>query len=167
MANKYSTASVPIAGQDLESHLMGTHTFSRAQEYHQQSSVQQAAFRVVLRQEIVIAFRTQRPIQLLQKYIHVGQSLNQSDDSSVAFQIFVLCAEVLTMCYGESSTTLEAWEGINSRVQSWMDSKPITFEPLLQRHSSGFPNEDVFPEILHLTDCHGKLSFTEVTNLSC
>lgn len=148
-----SIASAPIAGQDYESHLMGTHTFVKAQDYHQQSAIQQAAIRVVLRQEIVYSFRTQQPVRLLQEYIQVNESLNPDKDSSTAFHLFVLCAEALTLCYGSGQKTPEAWEELEGRVQAWMDTKPVTFEPLLKREPNESLTGNVFPEIWLLNDC--------------
>lgn len=92
---------MPFAGQDFESHLMGTHTFVRAQKYNNPSGIRQAIFRVVLRQEIVIAFRTQRPVQLLREYIQADRSLDRSDEWILAFHIIVLCAEILTIATGK------------------------------------------------------------------
>lgn len=97
---------------------MGTHTFVRAWGHRPQSAIQLATFRVVLRQEIILTFRAQRPIQLLEKYIQVDQSLDQDDDWSLTFHIFVLCAEVLTLCYGDSSKSPAAWEELEGRLQA-------------------------------------------------
>lgn len=153
--------AVPVAGQDFESHLMGTHTFVRAQAHRQQSAIQLAAFRVVIRQEIVLTFRTQRPIRLLEKYVLVDQSLDNDDDSSLTFHIFVLCAEVLTMCYGDGPKTSQAWDELERRLQEWIDSRPITFDPLFYRAPNELPDGNVFPEISLLNDCHGTFSADE------
>lgn len=111
---------------------------------------------MVLRQEIVIAFRTQRPVQLLREYVQVDGSLDQADDWTLAFHIIVLCAEVLTYCYGDEPKTAAAWDELSNRAQKWMDSKPVTFEPLLYR-AQGERCDQVFPEIWLLNDCHGTL----------
>lgn len=142
-------------GQDMENHLMGTHTFVRAQEYDQSSAIRQAVFRVVLRQEIVIAFKTQRPVQLLPEYIQADRSLDGSDDWTLAFHIIVLCAEVLSYCYDDGPKTAQSWDELMRRTQKWIASLPLSFEPLLCRS----PGEGkVFPTILLLNDCHGKLN---------
>lgn len=156
LLNRYelTTGTVPLVGRDLESHLIGSHTFVRAQEYHQQSGIRQAAFRVVLRQEIVVAFRTQRPVELLREYVQVDQFMDQTDDWTLAFHIIVLCAEVLTYCYGDGSKTAEAWDDLARRVQTWMSSKSASFEPL--HCEPGRVSETrVFPVIWLLNDCHG------------
>ncbi len=134
---------------------MGTHTFVRAQEY-QPSSIGQAAFRVVLRQEIVVAFKTQSAIQLLPEYIQVDRSMEQSDDWTLAFHIIVLCAEVLSYCYGDEPKTADAWHDLANRTQSWMDSKPTSFEPL-QFVPCRTSDDQIFPEIWLLNDCHGMI----------
>lgn len=135
---------------------MGTHTFVRAQEYPQPSGgIRQAVLRVALRQEIVIAFRTQRPVQLLREYIQVDRSLDKADDWTLAFHVIVLCAEILNYCYGGDAKTPDAWNELATRAQSWMDTKPIHFEPLLYRAPGEVSEEQVFPEIWLLNDCHG------------
>ncbi|CAK7230473.1 hypothetical protein SCUCBS95973_007586 [Sporothrix curviconia] len=158
-----------IMGQDMENHLMGTHTFVRLQEYAQSSPIRQAVFRVALRQEIVISFRTQRPVQLLREYVRADHSLTAGsptsipgsgeDDWALAFHIFVLCAEVLTFCYGEDTDSLgstpatppQSWDDLAWRAQQWVDTVPLSYEPLLYRPPG--PGH-VFPTIMLLNDCH-------------
>ena len=172
----------------MENHLMGTHTFVRLQEYAQSSPIRQAVFRVALRQEIVISFRTQRPVQLLREYVRADHSLTAGsqisvsgsgeDDWTLAFHIFVLCAEVLTFCYGEDNTdqqtldrplssstpvmTPQSWENLSWRAQHWMDTVPLSYEPLLY-HPSG-PGR-VFPTIMLLNDCHGRNYISDCNSL--
>lgn len=154
------TISVPFAGQDIESHLKGSHTFVRALETaHMASGIRQATLRVILRQEIVMAFRSQRSVALLPQYLEVDQWLGSdsgaADDWTYAFHVIVLCAEVLNWCYGEEAKTRGAWEELSGRVQRWMDSKPASFEPLLYREPGQTGENQVFPEIWHINDCHG------------
>ena len=151
--------AVPFAGQDFESHLMGTHTFVRAQKYNHPSGIRQAIFRVVLRQEIVIAFRTQRPVQLLREYIQVDRSLDRTDEWILAFHIIVLCAEILNFCYGEDPKTSEAWQELSERTRIWMDTKPVQFEPLLYSTRAESSEAQVFPEIWLLGDSQGMMLF--------
>jgi hypothetical protein len=134
--------------------LIGSHTFVRAQEYHQLSGIRQAAFRVVLRQEIVVAFRAQRPVQLLREYVEVDQHMDRADDWTMAFHIIVLCAEVLTYCYGDGPKTAEIWDDLAGRIHSWKSLRSASFEPL---HSipGRCSDSQVFPEIWLLNDCHG------------
>lgn len=152
-------APVPLVGKDTQSHLMGTHTFMRAQEYHP-SAIREAAFRVVLRQEIVVAFKTQCPVQLLPEYVQVDRSMDRSDDWILAFHIIVLCAEVLSFCYGDDPKLADAWDDLSGRVQSWMDSKPSSFEPI-RFVRARMSESQVFPEIWLLNDCHGTVFFVE------
>lgn len=161
----YEEISVPIAGQDFESHLMGTHTFVRALDSCYRSPIQIAACRVVIRQEIVLTFRTQRPIQLLETYMQVDQSLDQNDDWSSTFHMFVLCAEILTMCYGKGPKTMEAWDDFESRLQIWVNSRPVTFEPFFSRGRSGSPEGNVFPQLWLLNDCHSRWALLQCCNL--
>lgn len=153
MMIKYRALAYEVIGQDMENHLIGTHTFVRAQEYDQSSTIRQAVFRVVLRQEIVIAFKAQRPVQLLPEYIQADRSLDRSDDWTLAFHIIVLCAEVLTYCYGDDPKTVQCWDKLMGRAQKWINSVPISFEPLLYRSPC---QGQAFPTIMLLNDCHGK-----------
>jgi hypothetical protein len=129
--------------------------------------MQLAAFRVVLRQEIILTFRSQRPIQLLEKYVQVDQSLVEDDDWSLTFHLFVLCAEILTACYGDGPKDPNTWTELENRLQTWIRSRPPTFDPLIYRAPSGqLPDGNVFPEILLLNDCHGKALSAEIRRLS-
>lgn len=164
---------------------MGRHTFVRLHEYAQSSPIRQAVFRVAIRQEIVISFRTQRPVQLLREYVRADHSLRHSlrtasssspsscsassgsggeDDWALAFHIFVLCAEVLTFCYGEDgdapvamgpelgpSTPPPSWDDLAWRAQQWINTLPLSYEPLLYRPPG--PGR-VFPTSMLLNDCH-------------
>lgn len=143
---------------------MGTHTFVRAQENYRPEGIRQAAFRVVLRQEIVIAFRSQRPVQLLREYVQVDQSLDRTDDWTSAFHIIVLCAEVLTYCYGDGPKTYSEWTTLTDRTRSWMELKSLSFEPLLHRNSRQRSEAQIFPEIWLLNDCHGALKTPHISN---
>lgn len=159
-AHAILTATVPLVGQDTQSHLMGTHMFVRAQEYHELSGMRQAAFRVVLRQEIVVAFRSQKPVQLLREYVEVDRAMNGQDDWTLAFHAIVLCAEILNYCYGEQPRTVEEWDEYERRARDWMASRSASFKPLhrIQPRSSV---HQVFPEIWLLNDCHGMSSSQE------
>lgn len=144
---------------------MGTHIFVRAQDYHKQSGIRQAALRVVLRQEIVVAFRSQKPVQLLREYISVDREMDGKDDWTFAFHAIVLCAEVLSFCYGDGPRTVEAWNELDGRARFWMASKPATFGPLHQKQPLS-PDPQPLPEIWLLNDCHGTPSrgFRELSN---
>lgn len=132
---------------------MGTHTFMRAPE-NQPSGIREAAFRVVLRQEIVFAFKTQSPLQLLPEYVLVDRSMDKSDDWTLAFHIIVLCAEVLGYCYGDDPNPPGAWDDLAERARCWMGSKSASFEPLYCVPARTTESQ-VFPEIWLLNDCHG------------
>ncbi|KAH8650565.1 hypothetical protein BGZ60DRAFT_473863 [Tricladium varicosporioides] len=148
----FEEISVPLVGSDTQGHLMGTHTFMRASEY-QPSGIREAAFRVVLRQEIVFAFKTQTPLQLLPEYVQVDRAMDTADDWGSAFHIMVLCAEVLSYCYGEEQKLAETWDNLSERVSSWMESKSASFEPLFSV-PAGVKENQVFPQIWLLNDCH-------------
>ena len=144
---------VPLVGSDTQSHLMGTHMFVRAQEYPS-SDIWQAAFRVVLRQEIVFAFRNQRPVQLLREYIQMDQSMDRDDDWTATLHIIVLCAEVLSYCYGENSKAVDTWTQLSDRSQSWMSSRSPSLQTL-RYVTAETSRYKPFPELWLLNDCHG------------
>lgn len=127
------------------------------------AGIRQAAFRVVLRQEIVFAFRAQRPVELLREYVQADQRLSSDsevvDDWAYAFHVIVLCAEVLSWCYGEEAKTRATWEGLSRRARRWIDDRPASFEPLLHRESGPGGEGQAFPEIWHINDCHGRFGF--------
>lgn len=88
-----------------------------------------------------------------QSYIQADRSLDRSDDWTLAFHIIVLCAEVLTYCYGDDPKTVQIWDKLMARAQKWINSVPISFEPLFYRSPC---QGQVFPTIMLLNDCHGK-----------
>jgi hypothetical protein len=147
--------AVPLVGSDTQGHLMGTHTFMRASEYRP-FGIREAVFRVVLRQEIVFAFKTQAALQLLPEYVQVDRAMERVDDWAFAFHIMVLCAEVLSYCYGEGPKLAEAWDDLSARVKSWIDSKPSSYEPLFCVPTCVVKGQ-IFPQIWLLNDCHGML----------
>jgi hypothetical protein len=143
---------------------MGTHTFVRARVFlHQPSSIWQATFLVVLRQEIVIAFRTQRPVELLREYIEADRSLSRTDDWALSFRIIVLCAEILNFCYGEEPKTVTIWDDLAGRTRLWMEAKPASFEPFLHRRADS--ESALFPQMWLLNDCHGTSRTFSASNL--
>lgn len=102
---------------------------------------------------------------MLQQYLEADRSLdNRADDWSSAFHIIVLCAEILTCCYGDEPKAVNAWSQLAQRVQAWMDTKAISFEPLLSESTANKTSNDsqtrVFPEIWLLNDCHGSFLFS-------
>lgn len=144
---------VPLVGSDTQGHLRGTHTFMRASEYRP-FGIREAAFRVVLRQEIVFAFKTQSSLQLLPEYVQVDRLMEKTDDWTVAFHILVLCAEVLSYCYGDGQKLAVEWDTLSTRLETWMDTKPASFEPTFCVPAAKQDNQ-VFPRIWLLNDCHG------------
>jgi hypothetical protein len=68
----------------------------------------------------------------------------------------VLCAEVLSYCYGEGPKLAEAWDDLSARVKSWIDSKPSSYEPLFCVPTCVVKGQ-IFPQIWLLNDCHGML----------
>jgi hypothetical protein len=154
---------VPLVGSDTQGHLRGTHTFMRASEYRP-FGIREAAFRVVLRQEIVFAFKTQSSLQLLPEYVQVDRVMEKADDWTVAFHILVLCAEVLNYCYAEGQKLAGEWDNLSTRLRSWTETKPASFEPIFCV-PAGKENNQVFPRIWFLNDCHGKYPILPVKSL--
>lgn len=141
-------------GRCLQSGFLGTHTFILARKYHELSDVGQAVFHVILRQEILVAFRTRRPVRMLDDFLHVDRSMTGANDWTSTFHVLALCAEILNFCYEEDAKTLDAWDHLASRTQSWANTKPTSFEPMY-REPAQATQPKVFPEIWLLNDSHG------------
>lgn len=93
---------------------------------------------------------------MLTEYIRVDRSIeDDNNDCAIAFHIIVLCAEILSYCYGDESRSAAAWEELSDRAELWLDTKPASFEPI-RNVAARSAEGQVFPEIWLLNDCHGK-----------
>jgi len=149
---------VPLSGADTQSHLLGTHIFLQAQESHTMTGgLRQAAYWVALRQEIYIAFVSQRSIVPTLEHCAVERSLEPGDDCAWANRIIVHCAHVIKYCFGDASKTTLLYDSLVEYCERWMAFKPPSFDPMFLREPTssdgdGGGKDKIFPEIWLLND---------------
>jgi hypothetical protein len=142
-----------VAGDDsdeIESHLLGSHIFITAQESSTfTGGLRQAAFWVGLRQEIFIAYMTQRSILPTLTHCNIDRSFEPATDYTWANRIIVHCADVIRYCYGDGSHTLSTYAELVEYCDDWMALKPSSFAPMYYKDAD---ERNYFPEIWFLGD---------------
>lgn len=129
----------------MESHLLGTHIFITAQEsFATTGGLRQAAFWDGLRQEIYIAYITQRSILPALTHCNIDRSLESADDYTWANRIIVHCADVIRYCYGDESRGIADYAKLVEYSDGWMALKPSSFLPMYHRDPG---DGEFFPEI--------------------
>lgn len=141
---------VPVSGTNSQNHLLGTHVFISAQERSTHSGgLRQAAFWIGLRQEIYVAFVSQRSIAPALEHCNIDRSFDAADDCTWANRIVVHCADVIRFCFGDGERSLAHYAALCEYSAQWMLFKPPSFAPIYYRE----PGEnDVFPEMWLLGD---------------
>jgi len=141
---------------------LGTHVFVRVREGRTPlTSLRSAAFKVELRQEIVIAFRNRTPVccsldDYLQYYSDRYPARcfsNLTEDIAWTWQMITHVAHILTYCYGNGHRGTERWQQLLKFSETWYHKKPISFEPIYEEKLDG-PNSHFLPKIWFANDCH-------------
>ncbi|KAK1659943.1 hypothetical protein BDP55DRAFT_697295 [Colletotrichum godetiae] len=157
---------VPLIGTDHEGHLLGIQLFMNTQNASSltpPSSLRQASFWVGLRQEITMAFATQRPIKVKLDHLFIDRSFSPADDDCWANRIVVHCAEVVQFCFGEVENRKSEYQRLVEYDYNWLRARPLSWLPIAYSepdHASGL----VFPQIFYINhavvigNVHGALA---------
>lgn len=141
---------VPICGTDSQNHLLGTHVFISAQEASTiHGGLREAAYWVALRQEVYVAFVSQRTISPVLHRPHVDEFFTPADDFTWANRIIVHCANVIRFCFGDGERSIPQYNRLYEYGQQWMVFKPSVFLPIFYKEAG---DGKVFPEIWLLGD---------------
>ncbi|KAI1429211.1 hypothetical protein F5Y12DRAFT_728637 [Xylaria sp. FL1777] len=149
-----------------------THTVSASlllqitQQNNNPSDLSNATMAVALRQEIFIANRVKRPIELDGHSCGIDESLTPAPDFIWTFRIMSHAARVTNYAYSSDPRSQTVWDQLWVYLEDWDRARPSSFNPLNQfnRESSldGFPSENhnqsadgsqIFPEIYFVSDC--------------
>ena len=141
---------VPITGDDLQSHLIGTQAIVSAQEeLHDSdqgpSGLREAANWAAFRQDLYMALTSLRPMQL--RPISQPSEMNEGDWANRAV---LLCGEALRFAYGQHSDKMDAYRMVLHANEDWERDKPPSFDPFF----SGMAEDMGLPKIRFLADWH-------------
>ncbi|KAI0965461.1 hypothetical protein F4678DRAFT_452680 [Xylaria arbuscula] len=149
-----------------------THTVSASlllritQHNSDPSELSDATMAVALRQEIYIANRLKRPIELDGRNCGIDDSLTSAPDFIWTFRIMSHAARVTNYAYSTDPRSRVLWDQLWEYLEDWDRARPSAFNPLnefnrdnaLDTLSSGNHNQSangtrIFPEIYFLSDC--------------
>lgn len=159
---------VPISGADLQCHLLGTQAIVRAQEHwsFQQAAgngLLQAAHWAALRQDLYIAFATQRPMLLSNldffRTFHQCQDQTTStdlassdeEDAKWANLSVLQCCDVAQFVFGASKEYKHEYQRLKTVNIDWRRCKPSSFEPFYRLKSTP---QCPIPDVRLLMDWH-------------
>ncbi|KAF7154884.1 hypothetical protein CNMCM5623_003142 [Aspergillus felis] len=164
----FEQLNVMVTGSDQERHLAGCSALLRASQGREVDpstpGLRQAAFWVYMRQCLYNACIHQQAPNV--DLVHLvlmpppGRDDPLSDlrsETAWANTMTWICATVVHFCFGSSypepSTRIHRWQQLSEAVESWLSTRPDTFNPIWYSEAvqgSGNP----FPEIWFTADWH-------------
>ncbi|KAI8626885.1 hypothetical protein F5Y19DRAFT_444904 [Xylariaceae sp. FL1651] len=130
------------------------------------SEFSNAALAVALRQEIYIANRVKRPIELEGRNCGIDESLTPAPDFIWTFRIMSHAARVTNYAYGVDARSQTLWDQLWVYLEHWDQSRPSSFNALnrvnlessldalsLKNYNRSTDGTRVFPEIYYVSDC--------------
>ncbi|KAI1735526.1 hypothetical protein F4680DRAFT_434915 [Xylaria scruposa] len=128
-------------------------TFETQSQFLLPRGPHQAAFWAGIRQEIYLAILNERSTGLCLDKCNIDCSLEDAEDEVWMGRITLHLVEVLEFCFGSreiDACAYQKYESLAGYLAAWAASVPESFEPLFTRLPE---NEEVFPEIVFLSDC--------------
>ncbi|KAJ5865275.1 uncharacterized protein N7529_007191 [Penicillium soppii] len=163
--------TVMVTGSDQERHLAGCSALLRASQGREVDPsaprLRHAAFWVYLRQCLYNAcVHQQSPnvdldLVLIPPPSECDSLSNLNSETAWANTMTWICATVVHFCFGpsypEPSTRMLRWQELSEAVDSWMSTRPSTFDPIW--YSEAVPGSgNPFPEIWFTADWHSMCS---------
>ncbi|KAI0812118.1 hypothetical protein GGR55DRAFT_612985 [Xylaria sp. FL0064] len=149
-----------------------THTVSASlllritQHNNDPSELSNATMAVALRQEIYMANRMKRPIELDGRNCGIDESLTPGPDFIWTFRIMSHAARVTNFAYGDDSRSRVLWDQLWQYLEDWDRARPSSFNPLNQysresasdvlspeNQNQSADGTRIFPEIYFVSDC--------------
>lgn len=138
-------------GEDVESHLLGTHAFIGAQNSSGiNGGLREACFWVALRQENRMAFVHQRCVSSAFHHYNLDLSMSPASDSVWANRIVMHASNTLRYCFGDGDKNIATYHELVAYSEQWMECKPQSFTPLYYKEAE--PDGDIFPSVWYLND---------------
>ena len=120
------------------------------------SSLRSATFNIELRQEIHIAFMTNRPLPtFLVNYGDIDRTFAPADDWVWTYRLIAHTADTLNYCNGSGPKTPSQWEQLWEYLKIWEEVVPPSFQPMFEEDADAASGK-IFPDIWFANDCHGK-----------
>ncbi|CAI7671334.1 unnamed protein product [Penicillium pancosmium] len=163
----FEQLNVMVTGSDQERHLAGCSALLRASQGQQVDpstpGLRQAAFWVYMRQCLYNACVHQQAPNVDLNLALIpppggGDPLSDlKSETAWANTMTWICATVIHFCFGSSypepSTRMRRWQELSETVESWLSTRPSTFDPIW--YSEPVPESgNPFPEIWFATDWH-------------
>lgn len=153
----------PLTGLDTSFHLFGAKVLIDASaDLQQVSPLQIAAQWLGLRQEVRIAFLTNRAVSLdlhrFEKFLHESSSL--SPDRDWSYRMFLILARTLNWCFATNRDRQVAeYDGLVQQCSTWMLESPVSFQPIFKSDpTEGHP----WPKLRYLNASVGMIILTTV-----
>lgn len=135
----------PLTGLDTSFHLFGAKVLIDASaDLQQVSPLQVAAQWIGLRQEVRIAFLTNRAVSLdlhrFDRFLDEESLPPLSPDRDWAYRMFLLFARTLNWCFGGGGNAdrhMAEYDGLVRRVEAWMRDGPASFSPIFRSDGLG------------------------------
>jgi hypothetical protein len=178
----FEQLNVMVTGSDQERHLAGCSALLRASQGREVDpstpGLRQAAFWVYMRQCLYNAcVHQQAPNVDLENLVLLPPPDGNDPLSDVrsetawANTMTWICATVVHFCFGSSypepSTRVHRWQQLSEAVESWLNTRPDTFNPIW--YSEAVPGSgNPFPEIWFTADWHsmsGSYNFFALSNV--
>lgn len=117
------------------------------------SSLRFAVMNIELRQEIHIAFVTNRPPKPYTEYCNIDRTLEPTDDWTWTWRMLAHTADTLLYCNGNGAKSLQRWMELVEYLDVWENAVPTSFRPFYYEKSEPMSGK-MFPEMLFANDCH-------------
>lgn len=174
-----------VTGSDQERHLAGCSALLRASQGREVDpstpGLRQAAFWVYMRQCLYNACVHQQAPNVDLNLVLIppprgGDPLSDpKSETAWANTMTWICATVIHFCFGSSypepSTRKRRWQELSEAVESWLSTRPSTFDPIW--YSEPVPESgNPFPEIWFTADWHSMsakclLFYFALSNVVC
>ncbi|KAG0646332.1 hypothetical protein D0Z07_8091 [Hyphodiscus hymeniophilus] len=158
----FNEMTEPIDEPSPSQHVIGSHLLIEARERAcaqvsescGTSSLRSATFNIELRQEIHIAFMTNRPLPTcLVNYGDIDRTLEPTDDWMWTYRIIAHTADTLNYCNGSGPKTPSHWEELWQYLETWEKALPSSFNPIFEEEADPSTGR-IFPDIWLANDCH-------------
>jgi hypothetical protein len=105
----------------------------------------EAACWITLRQEIYISLTTNQPIKTNLEHYERSQAMYRQDHDAWANRVVLIFAKILSVIFQEN--TRVDWHSFKNELESWYDTKPDTFTPIILPLTEPGKEPDVFPSV--------------------